>query len=275
MLHALAYCRQKITEQGELSSSTINVLRKWGGASQFQISSTIVQSAAILLPVTALMDALNPCSLFCFAAFLAFLWLYPTRKWLQFSLGLIFILTLGVVHYLQQVQTAIYYQFVPKLNLAVILTGILLLLSAFNHFRKMMSRVSTKPGILVFVVLILTVFAVQTYQQTCIFNVGLVLEQWLAEQTLSPVRYHLYHVIYQLIYLLPLAFLLIFTLIYGRHQRMVGYQKMLKIAACLILLSIGTILIVYPQVLSSLWISFVVLLVSICVGWVVGRFVRE
>ena len=115
LLHALTYCRKKISEQGELSPVTINVLRKWGGASQFQISTTISQSVSTMLLLSAIMDALSPCSLFCFAAFLAFLWLYPTRKWLQFNVGLCFLLSLGVVHYLQQVHTAFYYELTPQL----------------------------------------------------------------------------------------------------------------------------------------------------------------
>lgn len=90
LLNALTYCHQKISQQGELSAATVNVLQKQSLVSPYQGSTKIMQST-FMLPITAQMNVLILYSLVCFVAFLAFLWLYPARKWRQFGIRLIFL----------------------------------------------------------------------------------------------------------------------------------------------------------------------------------------
>ncbi len=271
LLHGLNYCRQKITQQGKLTPSTMAVLQQWGTASQFQISPAIARSVLPVVMLTALMDAFSPCSLFCFAAFLAFLWLYPTQKWLQFSLGMVFLLSLGVVHYTQQVFAAFYYQLIPKLTLFEMLVGLLLLLHVLNSYRYMRSQRTLKVSPLVVALVFFTAFTVQIYQQTCVFNMSLILEQWLAERAFSPTMQVYYQFLYQIFYLLPLTVVLLLYLLFGCHQRMVIYQRRLEMAAYLILLSIGAILVAYPPLLASVLASLAVLAASILVGWRIAK----
>ena len=266
LLQAMQYCRDKISQQGQLSQVTINLMRQWGNASQFQLNPEMIRSARMIIPLTALTEALLPCSLFCFAAFLAFMWLYPSSKWVQFSVGLVFLLSLGVIHYIQQVQHASNFQLIPYLRVAAVLVGFLLLFFSWKDNRKMTSGVVMTPTILVYVTIIFTVIALQTYQQLCKFNVALIFEQWLTEQTFSPARQLFFQAIYQVVYLLPLSLILLLFLIFGRQQRATSYQDMLKISAKLILVSIGILLVVYPSLIANLSISIVVLLVSIGVG---------
>ena len=275
LLHALTYCRKKISEQGELSPVTMNILQKGGNASQYHYTDNMAQSTIKLTLIVALMDTVSSCSLFCFAAFLAFLWLYPAQKWMQFGLGLVFILSLGVMHYVQQGHTPFYYQMIPHLKLPEMLVGIALLLTVLNTYRKMKSQVALHPSPLVFAVVVFTVFAIQIYQQTCVFNAAFILEQWWVDHPLSPAKHMFYQVIYQVFYVLPLAILLLFFLVFGRHRRLTSFQQALAIAGSLILLSIGLILVVYPQLLANLLLSMAVLPASIFVGWLINNRSRD
>lgn len=271
LLQALSYCHQKVTEQGNLSQETINALQKWGNASQIQISANIEKSAFTLILLTALSDAFNPCSFFCLAAFLAFLWLYPVQKWTQFKIGLTFILFQAVIHFLQQANSANYYQVIPKLHFAAILIGIWLLITIIRSYTKLKRAQGQKCGFWVFVLVILTSIVVQIYQQTCKLNLGLFFDQWLAQQTISSVRYLFYQVIYQLIYILPLLLVLMVHFIFNGSNWVARHQQALKIASSLILASVGIILLASPAWLVYSWVSIIVLIGSIIVGWLVER----
>lgn len=267
LLHALSYCRQKIIQQGELSPATVSVLQKWGTASQIQISSNMAQSAFPLIPFTALSDGFSSCSIFCFAAFLAFMWLSPTRKWQQFSVGIIFIVSLGIIHYAQQAHAEFFYQNVLKWRLAAVLVGVLLLLAVFRDYRKMRSRAALSTGAWIFAAAIFTAFIVHIYQQTCELNLAVVFDQWLTEQAILPATRYFYQIVYQFFYLLPLVLLLLFFLLFGRSHWVAHYHQMLKIVAYLILASIGIILLNHPAWLANFWVSLVVFFVAIGAGW--------
>lgn len=264
LLRALSYCRAEIIKYGRLTPATTAVLQKWGIASQVEIGAGIKQSTVTLVPVTALSDALNPCSLFCLAALLAFLWL--TKEWV---IGVIFILSQGMMHYLQQVYSAFFYQNFLYMHLLAVLVGLSLLFMVFKNLRKK-DRNHTRIA-----VVILAAALVQLYQQTCEFNLSLVFEQWLIEQTSSHLKQAVYLFLYQIFYILPFGLVTGLYFILNRFPWMTRAQVVLKFAAYLILISIGIILLIYPQLLAHLWVSIIVLLGSIIIGWVVERYYEQ
>ena len=271
LMNGLTYCRQKFIEENELSPSSINVLRQWGNATQFRINLQAQVSPFLLIPLTALVDAVSSCSLFCFIALLAFMWLSPTQKWLQLSVGLSFLLSIGIIHYAQQTESALYYELLPKLRIAIGLVGILLLFYALKDSRKLVARSVWKPDAFIFAVIIFTVFAVYVCQQTCLLNMALVFQQWLTEQTITPTKRIFYEAYYLFFYLLPMALILLFYFCVGRHQRLTKFQRTLQIASCLILMTLGLLLVVYPPLLADLLVSSIVLFVSIVIGWLLVR----
>ncbi len=271
LLRALSYCHQKIIQQGGLSPETTTVLQKWGSASQVQIRDAISASAVSFIPITALSDALSPCSLSLLAAFLAFMWLFSSRKWQQFSIGVVFIVGLALVHYLQQAHVAFYYQTVFKWRLAAVLAGLFLLFGLFRDYRKKDEHIDINASPW-FLATMFTVCAVYIYQQTCVFNLALVFAQWLTEQSISPAVRVSYQMIYQLFYVLPLVLLLVCFLVFGRCNWIMRHQQLLKTAAYLILAGIGIILLSFPLLLSNLWVSAIVLFGAIAAGWVRRRY---
>ncbi len=271
LLHALNFCRDKIKKNGELSAADIKVLTNWGMVSQFNIGKSISKSAFKVVSIASLVESISPCSLFCFAVFLAFLWLYPARKWEQFSIGLTFILTLGFIHYIHQFHADFYYRISTNLKYAAIIAGSLLVIAIFKFYRKVLAKQVLKLDIFDFITLIFTVIIVELFQQTCVFNISLVIEQWLLEQSLSPFSRVFYQFYYQVLYLLPLMMILVFFMIFGRKKFFKKHMQKLEISAGLILSSIAIILIFYPALLSNFFISIAVLAISLIAGWLLPR----
>lgn len=113
---ALIYCHQKIVQQGELSPITIATMHEWGAASQLHMENDGARSHAFVIIMTAFTDAMNPASLFCFTAFLAFLWICAPQKSLQIKVGLVFLSSISAMHYIQQTQPTLYERILPSLK---------------------------------------------------------------------------------------------------------------------------------------------------------------
>lgn len=271
LLNGLTYCRNRVNSEDKLSSSTISVLQQWGNATQFRINSQSIKSPLLQIPLAALVDAFASCSLFCFIALLAFLWLYPTQKWSQLRVGLCFLLSVGFVHYLQQTESAVYYELLPKLRVALGVAGALLLLFVVREYQKLRLLVVSKPDLFGFAVIFFSVVAIYACQQTCLLNMALVFEQWLTEQTISPSRHFFYQCYYLCFYLLPMALILLFYFYAGHHERLSRFRRMLQVASCLILMTMGLLLMVYPILFANLLVSSVILFTSVLLGWIFVR----
>ena len=272
LLSGLQFCRQKITQDGTLNKATVDVLQKWGKARQLQIETNTEHSSAWLIMMSALIDAFSPCSFFAFAAFLAFLWLYPAERRFQWAVGVVFLLSLGVIHFIQQAHAAFYYQYIEKLKWVEMLVGVILFFAVASTYRqKRMQWLNLYDGPLYFLLITLTVFAVQIDQQTCVFNISSALEQWLAEQSLSSSKHLAYIFIYQFIYLFPQAVCLVCYLLYKRKKHIVTHRPLFKHAACLILMSIGLILIFYPSGLANIAASIAIIVIAFLGGWMLTK----
>ena len=268
LVRGLAYCQQRISQQGTLTDDTVRVLRQWGGASQFEVSNQ--PTAALFVAVAAITDALNPCTLFCLDALLAFLWLYPTNRWRQCGIGMVFVGSLLVLHYIQQVYASLYYQTIAPLSVLGMLLGIVLLFFVGLYYRNRPSFSGViRPWVWLLIALI--PWVIRMSQQACPFNVALVFEQWFSSQTFSPWRHALYRMEYQIIYVLPSALLLLAFFLLGRKPRVVARHRLLSLAGCVMLVCIGVGLVIYPRVFTMMWVSEIVFLVSLVAGWLMVR----
>lgn len=267
LIKALDYCHQQVIQKGDLTPATIHVLQQWGMASQYQINPNEAPAPSILIPMLAFSDAFGSCSIFSFMVFIAFLWLYPKHRWMQFTLGVVLMGCLGVIHYLQQAEAAMYYYWLSKFKIATLVVGVLLLLSMVRDFQSTRRGPVLKPDGLVFFVGIVSVVAVQVWQQTCLVNINFVFEQWLNNQSLTTYQQIIYQLYYLVAYLLPLMLILLFYLFFGQSQRILAWQKILQTTAYVMLISVATLLIVYPACLGNLMISLLIFFISIGMGW--------
>ena len=271
LLQALKYCHNQIIQQGELNQTTIKVLRKQALSTHVKINLSLAESPVLFTLWSAFTDAFSPCSLFCMAAFFSFLWLYPTQRMVQLGLGVLFLISLSLVHSVQQVFSLNYYQEIPEWIPWVRPIGAALLFAVFIAYRKKVLQMTSYPSLLMLVVLVLTVFAVQTYQQTCALNMAFIYDQWITKQAYVSYRRFFCFFIYQALYLLPLILVLVFYFFKGRHRLLRASHNIFNRAAYLILGSIGIILLLFPTLLVSLWVSVMVLSGSILLGWFLER----
>lgn len=267
LLKALNYCHQQIVERGQLTALTRNLLKQWATANWYDMSIYYRPSAVIFVPMMALTDALNPCAIFCILALFAFLWLTPTQS-AQLGLGILFIVTVGIVHFLQQVYITAFYQAWTWLFIPVALLGLGLLVYVGSNYFK---GGTEKPIYITAILIVLTATVIQAYQQTCIPNFALVFEQWRAAQLVTSTKLALYEFSYQIVYLLPLFALMIVFSFLGRSKSLEKRRLVVTQIAWIILAIIGGFFIFYPKGLSSLWISLVALAVAILLGWLTAK----
>jgi hypothetical protein len=254
LLHAMNYCKQQIESKGGLTPLTVDVLKRWANANLFNTGMTEKPSTSHYLMVMALMDAFNPCALFCLLGFFAVLFSQKNYK-NQFISGFVYIIGLGLAHYLQQTSTSTIFELMPWFRVMAILFGLYLLFFGIHYFRE--QRIQHT---LLICVMILA-FLLQLYQQTCVNNWSYVVEQWIDNQQYSYWKRGIVASGYQIFYILPLiTTLFLYSIIINRSAYNDLKIKLEKIGL-LIILVCAFILIIYPLLLSSLVASVIVLFV--------------
>ena len=272
LLKALTYCHQKIVQQGELRPTTIATMHEWVAASQFHIENHGSRSHAFVIIMMAFTDLMNPASLFCFMAFLAFLWICAPQKSLQIKVALVFLSSISAMHYIQQMQPTLYERILSSSQNVTLWVGLLLIFSLISMYRKRLTsmHLSSKPWVYFMVVLLVLVTSVNQ-RATNGFNLSLVFDQWMLEQSMSQHMRLLWELTYQLIYLLPMMLLLFIYLLTSDRPCMHGFQATFKFAAYVILMSLGFLLVAYPYALGNFLLSILLFLGAIGLGFFLNR----
>lgn len=260
LIKALHYCKQQIEKKGLLTQATVDVVRHWANAGFLNSGVREQPSIVHYLLVVSLLDATNPCSLFCFAAFLAVLFMQQGRR-NQLLSGALFIAALASVHYIQQTQANLFFQFLFWLRVPAALFGLASLYLLWRHYKKKETQAT-----LWFVWVFLLALIVQAYQQSCVMNWAYVFEQWLSTQQLANGQKALLQVIYQCFYIvLPIVLLLLYVWVSSTEFFAKRQSKFANIGL-LILVAIALFLIVYPWALSYFLLSFMFLLALILIA---------
>jgi len=254
LVKAMTYCREQLKKEGKLSPLTVDLIRQWGMASQFTYSPQISNIAPLMTLVTAVTDAFLPCSLFSFIAFLAFMWVQRAMRW---RVGGVFLLALGLTHFISQWVDGRVFELIPYLRVIVIPIGFLLLFSLTSGMKSIF---------LMDMVVFFTTMSLEVYQQACGFQGAIIYNQWLIERHFSLGNQLIYKGIYQVIYLIPLVFLWVSFLWFSRTKSGITKQGLLYTAGQVILCSIGVLLVLYPAALSNLLSSIIVLLIALGIG---------
>lgn len=257
LLYALNYCKQQIEQKGELTAANVSVLRRWANANLFDSGMTEHPTVAKYLTVIALMDAYNPCALFCIGGFFALLFMQSERKG-QIICGALFIVAVGIVHFIQQVYTSTFFEFLPWLRWPAAIIGLFTFYLARQYYRK------KQHTFLFYALAFLLGLILQTYQQTCLMNWSYIFQQWLSNQHVSNTIATLYQLAYQMMYLVPLLLTLVLYVLLIKVKRLEHFKSRLQSLGLLYIMAVGLFLIIYPWVLSNLFMSlFVILCVTI------------
>lgn len=134
---------------------------------------------------------------------------------------LLFVLSVAIVHYFQQVYTSTFFELLTWLRIPAVLLGIVTLYFVMQYFKKQPSNILYYT--LAFFIGLITI----TYQQTCVMNWSAIFEQWLNDQHLSNWEASLYQLLYQLVYILPLILFLFIYFLFLRIKRFAALGKKL------------------------------------------------
>ncbi|CAM3036455.1 hypothetical protein [Legionella worsleiensis] len=265
LLRGLTYCKDQIEQKGSLPQATVDVLQRWANANLFDSSMIDPPSAAKYISTMALIDAINPCALFCVAGFFALLFLQDKRK-NQCLTGLLFIFTLGGVHYFQQVYAGNFFGWLPFLRLPAAITGLFAFYLAGQYYRQ------RQPVPLFYLLTFLLALMLQSYQQTCVMNWSYIFGQWLSNQQLSTTQSILYQLAYQTVYLLLLFVSLVLYMFLTQTKYWIGFKTKLNTIGLLYLMAIGLLLIIYPLALANLLFSLFILIALFVCGWFLSKY---
>jgi hypothetical protein len=265
LLFALNYCKEQIERKGELTPANVNVLRRWANANMFDSGMTENPTVVKYITVIALMDAYNPCALFCLGGFFALLFMQKSRKGQIFS-GILFILGLGGAHFIQQVYSSIFFELLPWLRWPAALVGLFTFYMAGQYYRK------RSTSTLFFLLAVLLALMLQAYQQTCLMNWSYIFQQWLYNQHISNDQNVLYQLAYQSMYLLPLIVTLILYVVLIQIKYLEKLKQRLNSIGLLYIMAVGLFLIIYPWALSNLLLSLFVILCVFIAGLFLSKF---
>lgn len=266
LLRGLIYCHDNVTKTGELDASTVKVIKEWANANWY--SNTIISppAAAAFVPMMAITDALNPCSIFCMVSLFAFLWLAEKRS-LQLTLAAVFIIVVGIVHYVQQVYSAFFFQTFNLLRIPLIVIGLGLLAYTLGYMRALNEK--TELGFLTLVAF--TALGVQVYMQTCTPNFALVFEQWVITQGFSASKISFFQLIYQFFYIIPLLILSLITIFWRKSASFTNHQTIVRKTAHIFLGLVAILFIVYPPIFAKFFLSLLILFIAIIAAIVLKR----
>lgn len=259
LLKAINYCKKQIGNKGKLTEETVNALRHSANANRF-ITGLVEKPSRLRFTTTiAFMDSLSPCAFFCFAGFLAFL-LIETQKKKQLIASLLFITSVVIVHYFQQVYTNTFFELLPWMRIPAVSLGLMTIYFVTQYYKKQ------TPMVLYFSLAFLLGLITTMYQQTCVMNWSAIFEQWLGDQKLTSQQESFYQLLYQGVYILPLLLILLVYFILLKFERFSALKTKLATIGLLFLLAIAVSLIVYPFALSYFGLSLVLLFVLIVIG---------
>jgi hypothetical protein len=266
LLKTLHYCKQQIEKKGSLTQATVDVIKRWANANMLNASVTEQPSTFHYLLFVALLDASNPCALFCFAVFLGLLFIQDDKK-VQVKTALLFVLTVLAVHFLQQTQANMFFQILPWLRLFALLIGGGSLYMVFRSYNKQLIKPYEYYSWAFLLALI-----VYSYQQTCVMNWSFIFEQWLYNQPISSGQKTILQLIYQIFYSVPpLIVLILYWLLqlFGFFARMKPY---LEVIGLLFIGIIALFLIIAPMAMAHYVSSFIILLAAAIVGIILNRY---
>lgn len=259
LLRALNYCKQQIEKNGSLTAATVDTLRHWANANKFDSGIVGTPSVSSYIVTVAVTDAFSPCAFFCYAGFLAFLFIGGTRK-RQLIAGLLFISALSLMHYFQQAHANLFYELLRWLRIPAALIGLLVVYFVIQQYKKQ-SNVS-----LYYLIAFLLGLITTAYQQTCVMNWSYIFEQWLGNQQLSNINASLYQLSYQALYILPLLITMVVYWALLNLKRFADWAARLVVIGLLFLMAIALLLVLYPVALSYISVSLVLLLLLIVLG---------
>ncbi len=256
-----------------------------------------IQTKRFSLPVLtfliALADGFNPCAFFVLTFLLAALVGLAGARRKILLVGSIFVFFSALLYFLFMSVLLNVFQLGEKITILTLVAGaIAVFAGAINikdyfyfqkgisltlpksYKQKFIQRVKNlslaKSTLALIVGTAIIAVTVNIYELLCTFGFPMIYTRILTLKNLSSFSYYLYLVFYNLIYVVPLAIIvLIFAVTLGKKTFSQLWVRRLKLASGLMILVLGLILILKPKLLESIFVAFWVLIGTIIISWLI------
>lgn len=251
-------------------------------------------SLPVLTVIIAGMDAFNPCAFFVLL-FLLSMMVHGRSRSRMAVIGGIFVFFSGAIYFLFMTAWLNLFIYMGEFRVLTLIAGsVAIVISVINikdyfWFKKGFSLSlsgSEKPKIfdrirhllrldsvapIIFATVILAIVA-NSYELLCTAGFPMVYTRILTLKLLSTESYYLYILLYNLIYILPLlTIVIIFTIKLGSRKLSEHEGLVLKLLSGVMMLILGTLLVVSPQLLSNVLVAASVVIVAISVTWAIVK----
>ena len=251
-------------------------------------------SLPVLTVIIAGMDAFNPCAFFVLL-FLLSMMVHGQSRSRMAIIGGIFVFFSGAIYFLFMTAWLNLFIYLGELRLITLIAGsvaiVIALINIKDYFwsKKGFSLSlsgSEKPKLfdrvrrllrldsvvaIIFATVILAIVA-NSYELLCTAGFPMVFTRILTLRSLSAESYYLYILLYNLIYILPLlTIVIIFTIKLGSRKLSEHEGMVLKLLSGMMMLILGSLLVVSPQLLSNILVAAAIVFVAIGVTWAIVK----
>jgi len=254
-------------------------------------------SLPLLTLLIAGMDAFNPCAFFVLL-FLLSMMVHSRSRARTALIGSIFVFFSGLIYFLFMSAWLNLFIYLGQLRIITYIASVIALLMAvinikdFFWFKKGFSlsiSATDKPRLVdrirlllgldsLFTVIIASIvlaLAANSYELLCTAGFPMLYTRILTLHSLSRESYYLYLILYNLIYILPLlAIVILFSIRLGARKLSEQEGRVLKLLSGFMMLLLGLLLLLAPELLNSLVISGLLLLLAITLTWVTVKLSR-
>lgn len=254
-------------------------------------------SLPLMTVLIAGLDAFNPCAFFVLL-FLLSLMAHQNSRARMLAIGGVFVLTSGLMYFAFMAAWLNLFQLLGNLAWVTLAAGAMALavglvnVKDFFYFGRGVSLsipASRKPVIYQRARAILTAgsvpamlaatmllaVAVNFYELLCTAGFPMVYTRLLTLQDLGPAQHYLYLALYNGVYVIPLAVIVgAFAFTLGARKLSEREGRLLKLMSGLMMLQLGMLLILAPELLNRLGVAFVLIGVAVGVTWLAARLTR-
>ncbi|MCW8964714.1 MAG: hypothetical protein OQL16_13035 [Gammaproteobacteria bacterium] len=286
LLELAEQCRTGNTQQ-PVETASLNV--PWLG----EVVATDY-SLPLFTVIIAGLDAFNPCAFFVLL-FLLSLLVHARSRLRMLLIGGTFVLVSGAVYFVFMAAWLNLFLIVGGLKWVTLIAGLVAITiglfgvkdffmflkgptfsisdkhkpQLYERMRKLLS-VDSMPTLMVSTFILALV--ANSYELLCTAGFPMVYTRTLTLHQLDEMSYYLYLVLYNVVYVIPLAVIvLVFTVSLGARKLTANEGRLLKLLSGLMMLGLGVVLLLDPGLLNNMLTGAGLLLAAFVITWVASK----
>ena len=238
-----------------------------------------IDANSISLPsftlVIGLLDGINPCAIWVLMFLLTLMINSKSRKKIIIT-GSVFVVASGTVYFMFMTAWLNIFAFMGLTETVTVILGIVAIIMGLINlkeffffkkgislmipegmkpklFEKMRKVINAQNAFLAFTGIVTLAFFVNLIELGCTIGLPAIYTRVLSLQEISSFQKYLYMALYNVYYVVPLAIIVaIFTLTMGKYRFEEKYAKILKVVSGTLMLALGLILVIKPELLIFL-----------------------